>query len=174
MEDQNTSGFLEVETLDTLLENLGVDDAELRLEHARNFMQSQQCDEEARITKKRFFDAVRAGDFEKWLAEAHEKKQPHEDGADDEHSDEAIFSKQSSLSAAREQEPSSPLVLSYSYNGGGGSGGGGGDPSPLMRGQDLSNIASYDGDDLSLHNLNMSSPPSLSLSTMLADHADRV
>lgn len=30
LEDQNTSGFLEVEVLDTLLENLGMDDAEMR------------------------------------------------------------------------------------------------------------------------------------------------
>ena len=148
LEEQNTSGFLEVETLDTLLENLGVDDAALRLEHAKKFMLSQQCDEEARITKKRFFEAVRAGEFEKWLAEAHEKKVPEVEHV---------------RNAVREQESSSPLVLSYSYNGGGG-----GEGSPVLRGQDLSNIADYNGDDLSLNNL--SGPPSLSLSTMVAEN----
>jgi hypothetical protein len=44
LEDNN--GYLEVETLDALLENLGCQTVSGRAEHVRKFMQSQSCDEQ--------------------------------------------------------------------------------------------------------------------------------
>lgn len=115
-------------------------------------MHTQNCDEEARITKKRFFESVRAGDFEKWLAEAHEKKNASAAAAPGD--------------GGRVGVAPSPVELSYSYNGGRASSTQ--FASPVISTSRLSNIEDYGGSDVSLNQL--SSPPSLSLSSMLTEN----